>query len=481
MVLSERRSVPHLDRILTHAVSYALLGSLAGCGGDATPTGNPDGDASPAATNSALTRLPCPPDGDSQFAHMQLALEHDYLAMHLLYTGETMSQVVDELGVACATATSNAACLQALDEALPTQWTRCGQICIAYGVVMTRADEVRLFDNADELRELLGAIDTPYEAALLARAKGYTASCEDLRYRATDDGFTLVTAEMVAECPVQFADVTLAVSNSGEVVETGSTGVTREGTGACVGRRPQGLVKLGCAQPSGPAVAADAEKIAVGRFFSDVAQLEESAVAAFHVIEQELEAHEAPQGLRRAARRAASDEVRHAAITGRLARRYGVEPEHPTIEGRAIRSLFDFAIENVIEGCVRETYGAACARYQALRSADGEVRAALRGVANDEARHAELSWRIHGWACSKLGADERGRLKGAARAAIAELRDEVGRDPGAAVRRFAGMPSPPHALALLDALDAELWTSGQLNPSVTPLHRPRRPRGAPAL
>jgi hypothetical protein len=124
----------------------------------------------------------------------------------------------------------------------------------------------------------------------------------------------------------------------------------------------------------------------------------------------------------------------------------------------------------VIEGCVRETYGAACARYQALCSADGEVRATLRGVATDEAQHAELSWRIHGWACSKLGADERGRLKRAASAAIAELRNELGRDPGAAVRRFAGMPSPQHALALLDALDAELWTSGQLDPSVTPLH-----------
>jgi hypothetical protein len=393
--------------------------------------------------------------------------------MHSLYIGETMSQVADELGVACATATSNTACLQALDDAVPTQWTKCGQICIAYGVVMTRADEVRLFDSADELLELLGAVDTPYEAALLARANGYTASCEDLRYRTTDDGFTMVTTEMVADCPIKFAEVTLAVSNSGEVVETGRKEVTRNGTGACVGRRPQGLVKLGCAQP-GRVAAADAEKLAVGRFFADVAQLEESAVTAFHVIEQELEAHGAPQGLRRAARRAARDEIRHAAITGRLARRYGVEPEHPTIEGRALRSLFDLAIENVVEGCVRETYGAACARYQALCSADGEVRATLRGVATDEARHAELSWRMHGWACSKLDADERGRLKGAARAAIAELRNEVGRDPGAAVRRFAGMPSPQHALALLDALDAELWTSGQLDP-----HPPLRGRAHP--
>lgn len=460
-----RRACPrNLDRILTHAVSYALLGSVGACGGTATPSADPDGSVTPSVTGGKPTVLPCLPEGESQFEHMQLTTDYDYLALRSeWFPGDAGAQLSSETGVACSQATDQATCLQALDAARPTQtsdWRSCGQICWASGVVMTRGDDVQLFDSAEGLLNLLGAIDTPYEVALIAQAKGYTATCGEARYAQAVDGFTLITTEMIASCPIAYADVTLAVRSNGKIAELSSKPVQRASTGACVGRRPEGLVELGDSDPC----ASDAlpEQLEVGHFFADVAQLEESAVAAFGVIEAELVALGAPRRLRRAARRAASDEVRHTVLSSRLARRYGVAPEHPRIQERPLRSLFELALDNAVEGCVRETYGAACARYQALRSSDSEVRRALAGVAVDEARHAQLSWRIHGWACSQLSPAELARLGLATARAIAELRSELGRDPGEAVRRCAGMPSPAHALAMLDALGVGLWNSGEL-------------------
>jgi hypothetical protein len=478
--MTRRCLVPvRLDRILSQAVSCALLSSLGACGGATEPEEDPPGTGSNSDVSSdshadpesdvsqpatKLTGLACFTDGESQFGHMQLARDYDYLAFRTVSgPGDILPQTSSEVGVACGTARDPATCLQALDAARPgnaSGWRSCSQICTASGVVTTRGDEVRLFDSADELVELLGAIDTPHEAALLANAKGYTASCLDARYAPAADGFILVTIEMVADCPIKYAELTLEVSSTGAIVERGRKEVRRDGTGACVGRRPDGLLELASSAPC--AAGAARAELTVGYFFAEVAQLEESAVAAFAVIEHELAALGAPASLRRAARRAARDERRHTELTSQLARRYGVEPEHPRIQQRAQRALFEFALDNVIEGCVRETYGAACARYQALRSSDTEVRATLAGVARDEARHAELSWRIHDWARSRLNAAELERLRRAAQGAIAELRRQVACEPGDSLRHFAGVPGPAQALAILDALEAQLWSSSQL-------------------
>jgi hypothetical protein len=56
---------------------------------------------------------------------------------------------------------------------------------------------------------------------------------------------------------------------------------------------------------------------------------------------------------------------------------------------------------------VVETLGAALAREQALAADDPEMRAALESIAEDEARHAELSWKIVAWAVGR--GDERVR------------------------------------------------------------------------
>ena len=121
------------------------------------------------------------------------------------------------------------------------------------------------------------------------------------------------------------------------------------------------------------------------------------------------------------------------------------------------QTLLEFALDNAVEGCIRETFGAACAAYQAVRARDPEVRATLRQVATDETRHAELSWKIHSWVASQLTAEERAQLTAAMHAAVTQLQVEVTRAQPASVRFAAGTPGPADAAALLDDLQAQLW------------------------
>jgi hypothetical protein len=490
-----------LQRVLNQAVSYALLGGVAACGAQAlaepdaetgAPSGtpSPSGTAEPTSTSSTtsptgstvptsnpgpaptavptMVPLACTPEGDSSFALMNLAARYDYIARRNgpgspggVGIGRTES---DQAGVACSNASDPASCQRALETAWPNEssgWNKCVQLCMASGVVVTRADEVRLHDDVADIKQLLGPIDTVHEAALLAQASGFNASCAATRVAEIAGGYRLVTTEMVNSCPIEYAEVTLTVTSNGAVEEGAHVRVSRDGSGACIGRRPAGLV-----HPGAPAdlqtLDTSAGSESVGHFFAEVAALEESAIEAFRLIVDELVTFGAPQDLERAAHRAAQDEVRHAEVTARLARRYGVEPIHPQIEEKPLRPLFEFALDNVVEGCVRETYGAACARYQARAALDSEIGASLATISEDETRHAELSWQIHEWASAQLAGGERRALHAAAVEAIAELRREVAREQPLAVRNIAGMPSAEHALAMLDCLEAQLWRGSLL-------------------
>ena len=92
-------------------------------------------------------------------------------------------------------------------------------------------------------------------------------------------------------------------------------------------------------------------------------------------------------------------------------------------------------------------------------AADARVRELLAQIAEDERRHAELSFRIQAWLEPLLNADELARIELAAREAIAELRAEQRAESLWSVRRHAGMPSAAAAARLIDALEARLWSA----------------------
>lgn len=202
------------------------------------------------------------------------------------------------------------------------------------------------------------------------------------------------------------------------------------------GRRPEALQLVG-----------DAPGDDVGGELAAMAELEAASVPAFQRLARELTAYAAPAALVERARAAARDEVRHARAMAALAARHHAVPRTITIGELPIRSLEAIAIENAVEGCVREAYGALVATYQAERAAP-ELRAVFRTIARDERRHAALSEAVAAWLDAALSPAERAAVAVARSAARGELRTNLATSPACAP---LGVPGGEVAVALFDA------------------------------
>jgi hypothetical protein len=206
----------------------------------------------------------------------------------------------------------------------------------------------------------------------------------------------------------------------------------------CVeGRRPAGLAAARLDRSS-----------ALAAYFARAAHLEAASIDAFEMLEAELVEHGAPSRLCEQVRRAAKDEVRHAKIMGAFARRFGTEPPAPVVEARRARSLEEIATENAVEGCVRETFGALVAMWQAERAGDPAVAGAMRKIAEDELFHAALAWEIAAWADTKLDVAARKRVAFARRRAARELLRDAGQGVPREVVALAGLPDARAAVKL---------------------------------
>jgi len=178
----------------------------------------------------------------------------------------------------------------------------------------------------------------------------------------------------------------------------------------CTGRRPAGLLESDPAR--GPLL---------GAHFAEMARLEAASVDAFRHLRRELIAHGAPRRLVRAAERAARDEIRHTRMTSALARRHGCAALAPVVEQRPVRDIEAIAVENAVEGCVREAFGALVATWQARAASVPVIRAAMARIARDETRHASLAFEVDAWLRRRLDAPARARVEEARRQALDEL------------------------------------------------------------
>jgi len=211
------------------------------------------------------------------------------------------------------------------------------------------------------------------------------------------------------------------------------------------GRRPEGLLPpLPCAPSE------------VASVLAKMAWLEAASIPAFERLVRELEAQSAPAELSDAAKRAARDEVRHALAVTALAEEAGARVPEVRVAPFNPRSLEAIATENAVEGCVRETFGAAVAAVQAKRAHNPRVLATMKRVARDEARHAQLSWAVADWIDCKLDADARRRVREARESAWDELLQGASIEPCAAVSRELGMPSAAEARAMALSLRASM-------------------------
>ncbi len=223
-----------------------------------------------------------------------------------------------------------------------------------------------------------------------------------------------------------------------------------------VGRIPAGLA-------SGAVAVAFVHPSPVGAYFARASHFEAASVHAFRRLRRELAQHAAPPRLLRAARRAERDEARHARLTARAARRFGAAPITPRVHPVAARALDAVALENAVEGCVRETFGALVLHVQAAAAGDRAVATMLAEVARDETRHAALSWSVAAWASPRVDAASRARIAAACAVAIAELRRGVDAAasiaPDAELARVTGLPSREVSHILLNVLEADLFAT----------------------
>lgn len=262
----------------------------------------------------------------------------------------------------------------------------------------------------------------------------------------------------VCTLPSDYVDAFVAASqsDSGDVVlvdggDAGgpsrcpvrATGVDLTCNVDCTGRRTEGAGEL---------VVGDG--LSASEYLAACAHLEAVSVHAFERLADELTVHGAPAALVDAARVAAREEVRHAEVTASLASRLGgavVQLPAPLVASPA-RSLFEVALENAVEGCVRETFGAALALVRAERATDADVRRELATIAREECGHADLSWRIASWAEPLLDDTERATIAAAKRDAVAGLafRDER---VSPEARSACGIPGAAEQRALAKAVD----------------------------
>jgi hypothetical protein len=230
-----------------------------------------------------------------------------------------------------------------------------------------------------------------------------------------------------------------------EVTKVEGTQATLDCFRDCTGRRPAGY-RIDRSLASGSR----------GEHFARMAALEAASVDAFRILADELAAHRAPRRLVRACRRAARDEIRHARATRALARRHGGETREPVVTRHAPRPLEAIATENAVEGCLRETFGALVACWQARAASDPSVRAVMARIARDETRHAALAWSIDAWARVRLSRDARERIEAARRDALRAIAAAPSTLPAWAAT--AGLPSPRELRSLAAALERTLWS-----------------------
>jgi hypothetical protein len=226
-------------------------------------------------------------------------------------------------------------------------------------------------------------------------------------------------------------------------------GVFCDAAKPCLGRQPARRLRASATRTAGDPVAA---------YLRYAAKMEHASVEAFSELERELAAHGAPLQLRRACRRAADDEARHATAMQALLRARGARRSTLAAkDGRGFSSLLALAIHNETEGVVGETWGAVLARHQSEHAADPSVRGAMRTIWKEELQHAALSLRISTWVKRKLPPADRAKVERARTRALSRLQRRAARMrfPGEDAERTLGWPTAEAHTAIVAAI-AEL-------------------------
>lgn len=376
-----------------------------------------------------------------------------------------------EIGTPCAKASNYAKCTESLKVAVEDPslgWDqRSGEFYLpprSRAAFFTRQDTVGTLASTNELQAFVAPVDTIGDAAFLAS--------ETLRipFNCTTDLVTPIPGGgyevtfYVAKTDCSYSSDTGKYTDHHQSTET-KVRVQVDGT---VGEPTVKVLNRGDTPAQGCAVAGrrhesfvvfqDSSAPALGRFFVAMAALESAAVPAFLRLAAELKAHGAPAHLIDEAEHAAVEEVRHARTMSKLARQFGASPPVVQELSFAPRDLLAMAIENAVEGCVRETFGGLLATYQSQHAEDERVARVFRAIAEDETGHGALAWAVDAWLQTVLSDEDKRVVSEARQHAMVALLDELRSEPNPEVAKAAGLPSAEVATALCQALGQGLFS-----------------------
>ena len=388
--------------------------------------------------------LPCEPArGPSSVSELRTPEPLDYLEVRRLASDSNHVREAARYGDACA-GVSNADACQRAYEAVVGETLCLPRDCPPFFVVGRGGKFARA--GADALGTLLGAVDTPGEALLVGALHGHPLRCADLYVpahvgtlvRPVGAEYELMTT--AEDCGEDIFVEQLRIAADGSLVAHSRTVLAH--SDCVIGRRPAGV----CSARE------TTSRTLLGSFLAKMAALEAASVHAFRQLSRELALLGAPRALITAAERAASDETKHARAVARLARRFGANAHELEVELAAPRTRLQLALDNAVEGCVRETFGALVATYQAATARDAAARNVLVQIARDETRHAQFSWQLRQWLVPQLAPAEQRRVQRAQRRALSSLREDLdcGLPPIAAAA--IGYPSPEKSAELLDGM-----------------------------
>ena len=359
------------------------------------------------------------------------------------------SGFISQLGTPCAGATEEAEC-ESKFEQINSYNSGCTPGGCQPRLIVTKGNDVWQVSTVEKMREFLMPIETADEAAMLVRMSGALIGCSVERGGVRTlalGGFQVRATRLRPDC--MHNSLLMQVDADGSVTEVDAS-IPPPNPRCSVGRLPSGLCQeeLPVGQRRGSLAA----------FLADAARLEAASVPAFVILSRDLAHLGAPERLVSWALSAAEDEIAHAQTTQSLAEAHGGPTEcEVQVRVTAPASAFALAMENAVEGCVRETFGAAVAAYQAEAAEDPAIAAVLSRIARDEAGHAALAHELDAWLHNQLSSQEQAAVLRAKQEAIVAFRRALNEDAYEEdVHTAGGFPRAAVALRLHDTLFSQL-------------------------
>ncbi len=195
----------------------------------------------------------------------------------------------------------------------------------------------------------------------------------------------------------------------------------------------------------------------LGQYLADMTAMETAAITAFYNLSLELEAYDAPAELITRAQQAVLEETRHSEMAALLAASFDAEMPEVTVDDFCLRSLYEIALENAVEGCVNETFAAACGLWQSEYAQLDVFRKVIGHITEEEMGHAALSWEIHQWILPQLSELQQDQIRVAQAEAVESLVNDFKQESNPVLQQAFGLPTKDDATRLFAQLKNSVW------------------------